>query len=94
MLLLFTKIMNVKIELRFADDRVYLNYFDYLHGRDVNCQIEDDGRLMVFVHSASENEELESQLTYHDPFEKKEITLKDFVELVHKRAIKPLKSGK
>lgn len=86
--------MNVKIELRFVDDRVYLNYWDSLHGRDVNCQIENDGRLMKFVHSASENEIMESYFLDHDPFEKKEITLKEFVELVSARVPNLNKSGK
>lgn len=77
--------MEIDIELKLVDDRVYLNFWDWAHGRDVNCQVED-GKLMKFVHSASENEELELQQADYDPFEKEEITLERFIELVSERA--------
>lgn len=77
--------MKVDIELNIVDERVYLNYWDWAHGRDVICRIED-GKLMRLVHSASENEELELQQADYDPFEKEEITLERFIKLVAERA--------
>lgn len=60
-----------KIELNYpGDGRVFLNYWDWAHGRDVCCQIID-GKLMK---SNYDNEGNELPVT--------EISFSDFIKLV------------
>lgn len=73
---------NYKLELAYRDyNRVYLNFWDSIHGNDVCCQIKD-GKLMKFKYLESEIEADEDGKLDH--LEMTEISLAEFVELVTK----------
>jgi len=72
------------LEVRFVDDtRVYLNFWDSIHGLDVCCQVKD-GKLFKFVYTEKDIEfdedRDEPQIT--DTLEQKEISLSEFLELI------------
>ena len=69
------------IELKFVDNRVYLNYWDMIKGNDVCCQIKD-GKLYRFVYTPKEVEDSEVDGIDIDALAQKEISLSRFVELV------------
>lgn len=72
------------LELKFVDKtRIYLNFWDSIHGNDVCCQIKD-GKIFKFIYSPKEVEEdeLEDEPKIDDVFEEKEISLNEFIELV------------
>jgi len=69
-----------KLELKFSDERVFMNYWDMIHGNDVCVQVRD-GKLFLFIHSASEVEDEEFE---GDAFAQKEITITEFIDLIKK----------
>jgi hypothetical protein len=71
---------SYKMELKFpGDGRVFLNYWDAIHGNDVCAEIRD-GKLFQYIHTGSEVEESEVAGTdIGDVFEQKEISLADFI---------------
>jgi hypothetical protein len=73
-----------ELEVKFVDEtRVYLNFWDSIHGNDVCCQIKD-GKILQFIYSPAEVEadEIKDEPEIEDVFEQKEISLNDFLELV------------
>lgn len=68
---------KVKIELNFAGDAVFLNFWNWYNGKDVVCELID-GKLMLSQY----NEDASGELIHST----KEITFNDFVELVKERA--------
>lgn len=73
------------LELNFVDERIFLNFWDSLYGNDVACQVIE-GKLYKFVYSGEEVEEdqLNDQPKIKDVFEKTEISLEHFINLVEK----------
>lgn len=69
------------VELNFVDDRIYLNYWDYMHGDDICCQLIN-GKLFKFVYTPMEVEQTEVDGIDIDPFQREEITIERFIELV------------
>ena len=72
------------LEVKFVDGkRVYLNFWDSIHGNDVCCQIKD-GKIFKFVYSPAqvEADEVKDKSEIEDVFEQKEISLTEFLELV------------
>lgn len=72
------------LEVKFVDEtRVYLNFWDAIHGNDVCCQIKD-GKIFEFVYSPAqvEADEVKDNSEIEDVFEQKEISLTEFLELV------------
>lgn len=74
------------LELKFVDDRIFLNYWDSMHGNDVCVQIKD-GILFKFVYTNKEVEESEVEGVEIEVFAQKELTFIRFIELV-KESIK------
>ena len=74
---------DYKIELKFVDERVFLNYWDSIHGNDVCCQVKD-GKLFKFVHSPTsvESDQLKDEPEIDDVFEMVEVSLIEFIDLV------------
>ena len=73
-----------ELELKFVDKtRIYLNFWDSIHGNDVCCQIKD-GKIFKFIYSPKEVEEyeLEDEPKIDNVFEEQEISLNEFIELV------------
>ena len=74
------------LELKFVDDnRVYLNFWDMVHGKHINCQIKGD-KIYKFNHSSTEIEadELLDKPLIEDVFKQTEISLTEFLELIQK----------
>jgi len=72
------------LELNFVEkDRVYLSFWDCIHGQDICCQIKD-GKLYKFAHSPSEIEadELEDTPKIDNIFKQKEVSFSEFIDLV------------
>ena len=72
------------LELKFVDKtRVYLNFWDSIHGNDICCQIKY-GKIYQFIYTPKEVEEdeLKDEPEIDDVFEEKEISLNEFIELV------------
>ena len=67
-----------QLELKFVDDRVFLNYWDWAHGRDVCVQIKD-GKLLQFIYS---QDEIEAEDFEENTFEQKELTITDLVDQI------------
>ena len=45
-----------ELELKFVDEtRIYLNFWDSIHGNDVCCQIKD-GKIVKFIYTPKEVE--------------------------------------
>ena len=92
------KIMKNKIqggyelELKFVNDRVYLNFWDSIHGEDICCQIMDD-KILAFVYAPKEVEEdkMSDNPKIDDVFETKEISLSEFIKLVQLSVLSQLK---
>lgn len=79
-----------KLELKFVDEtRVYLNFWDLIHGNDVCCQIKD-GKFYKFVHSQLELErdEIKDNPLIQEPLQQKEISVNEFLELVQYSILK------
>lgn len=70
-----------ELELKFVDDRIFLNYWDSIHGNDVCVQIID-GKLMMFVYSPKEVEQAEVDGAEIEVFKQRELTVDQFVEAV------------
>lgn len=71
---------DFNLNLRFVDDRVYLNYFDVMKGNDVCCQVKD-GQLLLFKYTELEVEE-EDFPDDADTLEMSPISLDTFIELI------------
>jgi hypothetical protein len=72
------------LELKFVDKtRIYLNFWDSIHGNDVCCQIKD-GKIFKFIYTPQEVEEdeIKNSPEIDDIFELKEISLNEFIQLV------------
>lgn len=69
-----------KLELKFVDNRVFLNYWDWAHGRDVCVQVKDE-KLLEFIYS---KDEAESEDFEGDAFEQKEVSIFEFIDKVKK----------
>lgn len=74
---------SYEMELKFpGDGRVFLNYWDSIHGKDVCAEIRD-GKLFQYVHTGPEVEESEVDgKDIGDVFEQKEISMTDFIEQI------------
>lgn len=74
---------DYELELKFVDDRVYLTFWDSIHGEDVCCRIKDN-KIFAFVYTPKEVEEDErnDNPKINDVLETKEISLSEFIELV------------
>lgn len=70
-----------ELELFFSDDRIFLNYWDSIHGNDVCVQIKDD-KLLKFVYTPKEVEDSEVDGVDIDVLKQKEISLSAFLEAV------------
>jgi hypothetical protein len=73
---------EIPLELKFVDDRIFLNYWDS-NGNDICCQIID-GKIKVYRYTPMEVELLEGGDVpdSYDPLEQTEITLIQFIERV------------
>ena len=69
-----------QIELKFVDDRVFLNYWDWKSSKDVCTQIID-GKIKLFVYS---EDEVNDDDFDEDAFEQKEVSITEFIGLVKK----------
>lgn len=65
--------MKIPLELNFFEGKVFLNYWDALHGNDVMCEVVDGQLLLVF----------EGKGEIEEP-----IALDKFIELVKERETK------
>lgn len=72
---------DYELQLRFADDRIFLNYYGMDKGNHVQSQVKD-GKIMQFVYTSEEVEQAESDGVEIDVFKQQEITLSSFIEKV------------
>ena len=67
-----------QLELKFVDDRVFLNYWDWANGKDVCVQIKD-GKLLKYIYTEADTEKADFE---GNLMEQKEITITEFVDQV------------
>ncbi len=59
--------MKINVELNIVGDgRVFLNYWDYMRGADVVCEIVDGKRLIRSSYVGEELEEVKTEMTFED----------------------------
>lgn len=75
--------MDVKLELLFRDEAVYLNFWHPENGNSLLCQIRNE-KLFRFLYSTEECEAMELDEIDFDPYLQEEIDIVEFVGRIRK----------